>query len=108
MQWMPEIETKLAEYRGRESLAQGGDLGWDVEEENYVHEISPGIPVLLAGSASSRKSSNCQFGVKKICVQGSGSEPEPGRVQPGAEPGLLVRAATDEDPCGKRGGSELT
>ena len=46
--------------------------------------------------------------MKKICVQGSGSEPEPGRVQPGAEPGLLVRAATDEDPCGKRGGSELT
>ena len=45
--------------------------------------------------------------MKKICVQGSGSEPEPGRVQPGAEPGLLVRAAAHEDTRGKRGGSEL-
>ncbi|CAJ1430272.1 unnamed protein product, partial [Effrenium voratum] len=35
-----------------------------VQEEEYVREVAPAIPVLLAGPASSRKSTNCTFAMR--------------------------------------------
>ena len=49
-------------WRERLMFDQDGLLA--VQEEEYVHEVAPAIPVLLAGPASSRKSTNCTFAMR--------------------------------------------
>ena len=53
----PDLQAWLQEA----SKMYGADGLLSVKPGEYVHQISPGIPVMLAGPASSRKSSQCEF-----------------------------------------------
>ena len=54
----PDLQAWLQEASKQ---MYGADGLLSVKPGEYVHQISPGIPVMLAGPASSRKSSQCEF-----------------------------------------------
>lgn len=54
-------DGRLQEWLKKVDEMYGSDGLLDVKAGDYVHSISPGIPVMLAGPTSSRKSSQCDF-----------------------------------------------
>lgn len=54
-------DAALQAWLQKSNEMYGSDSLLHVHAGDYVHQISPGIPVILAGPASSRKSSQCEF-----------------------------------------------